>query len=149
MCDEQNREDIVEELQDLGQNLMESIETIKSFEVYKHDDAEPIHLSFGDYKHPNEQDFLKYLQYNKGDELLDSQKLNITYMGIDYSFNRVVAETEDYTSFMLISKQPVDRDEKRGMLVVVDATGVVFLSTCKSNLFGQFNLDFISAVYNQ
>ena len=74
------------------------------------------------------------------------QAIEFIYLGEKFLFMRVGAITDNYFSFFLLSKNPIG-DSKRGLILIVDASGVVFFATCKYENIKQFNLDLMNVLY--
>lgn len=134
-----------EQIDEIGRVIVESIRELESLEIYKEQES-TIHACYKTDRSSNIQDFQKFLDYQEGDELRDTKCLSCHYKGTKYSFNRIAASTEDYVSFIFISNEPVG-DSKNGMIVIVDASGVIFIATCKLDALRKFNLDIMSILY--
>lgn len=142
MCDE---EVSFEQIDEVGQGLVENVRDLESLEIYK-EQENAVHVSYKTDKSSNIRDFLKFLDYSDGDERRDPTYLSCHYKGVRYCFNRAIASTDDYVSLMFISSDPVG-DSKRGMIILVDASGVIFIATCRSDTLRKFNLDLMSILY--
>lgn len=132
-----------EEIQTIGETLQDSIAEMDTLEIFSLSDA-PVHLAFKTDASSDIGCFTKYCNYESEEDI---SKLSVIYKGISYSFIRAMETTENYKSFALVSKECVN-GEKKGMIVLVDLSGVIFVATCKVGLIGKFNLDFLSCIYS-
>lgn len=142
MCDE---EVSFEQIDEVGRALAESVKNLESLEIYK-EQENIVHVSYKTDKSSNIRDFLRFQDYRKGKEQKDTTYPSFHYKDARYSFNRTLASTEDYVSHLFISCEPVG-DSKRGMIILVDASGVIFIATCVSSSLGNFNLNLMSILY--
>ena len=105
MCD--NGEFSVDELENIGNILVDSVEDLESLEIFIKQESGPIHLAYKTDKSGNIRDFLKFTSYAEGDEFKDANKCNVMCKDIHFSFNRVQEFCQDYAVFILVSKENV------------------------------------------
>lgn len=153
-----------EDLKAIGE-VLQAIEEIQTLEIFviEHSkdnkssvhENEFMHVAYKTDKTEKVEEFSKFLYKHHSiqnsrrmSEIEDASALNACYKETEYAFNRIADENEDYTSFILISKTQV-QGEKKGMIVVVDRSGTIFVATCKANLLGKVNLEMIREIYPQ
>lgn len=144
MCDQEN-EVSYDELLELGVDIQDKIQELDTLEIYAANCGGPLHLAFKTEKSGDIQSLMKYCNYKENDEYQDVYKLNATYKGNNFSFNRVINNT-DYNSFILISKESI-QGEKKGMIVIADPSNVIFVATGKVGILGKLNLDLVACIY--
>lgn len=122
------------------------INHLETLEIFQEDEDENIHFAEGTEKSKNIQDFKKYLNY-KDNQSIDTKDLSCEYQGIKYNFIRATPLDDDNFSFFLISKDQSENAQKKGLIVVADASEVIVIVTCKLEVVQNINLNLISILY--
>lgn len=139
------------EMESVATRVLSNVQDLETLEIYM-DQNTGIHLAFRTEKSENIASLVSFLENT--DPNIDPEegirqslcKSEFIYKGHKYTFNRVAALTEYYISIILISRDEID-GAKRGMILLIDSTGVVFIATCKSEALRKFNLEFVSTLY--
>lgn len=146
-----DKNELEEELQKVAGRLTESVPDLETLEIYAQNEG-LIHLAFNTSKSDNIPSLVSFLDVPEPgpdpEETLRKSLCNneFIYKGFKYTFNRVAALSEDYIAIIMISRDEID-GHKRGLVLVVDAVGVFFIGTCRSEMLRKFNLDFMTALY--
>lgn len=139
------------EIEAMANQIVEQVNGLETLEIYLKQ-ANTIHYvhNIEKTKHiPELLSFLNCAEEGKDLEALLTQKIqsnDFIYLNEKFVFMRVGAITDNYFSFFFLSKNPIG-DCKRGLILIVDASGVVFFATCKYDNIKQFNLDLMNVLY--
>lgn len=141
----------LEQIEEVSKAIVETVSGLETLEIFR-EQSNRIHLAFNTEKSDNIPFLVKFLEnINQEEDLEEGIRKSVTsydfiYKNMKYTFNRVSAVTEDYVALILISRDPVN-DGKLGLILVVDASGVIFIATCKVDILRKFNLDLMSILY--
>ncbi|ELA41475.1 uncharacterized protein VICG_01459 [Vittaforma corneae ATCC 50505] len=141
-------EDIQEQIQEIANRILKSVKDLETLEIYAEQPSK-VHLAFKTDKSDNIPSLVGFL--DDIDQEMDPEEglkrslceSEFIYKNEKYTFNRITSITEDFISVILISRDPIN-GYKRGLILFVDASGVVVIATCKSDVLRQFNLDLTS-----
>lgn len=140
-----------EQLRELANKLTQGVPDLDTLEIYTEHDG-LIHLAANTTKSDNIPSLVRFFEAvdpNVEPEEALRKSLcdnDFVYKGEKYTFNRIAVLSEDYIAIIMISKDEIN-GSKRGLILVVDAAGIVFIGTCRSEMLRKFNLDFMSALY--
>lgn len=151
MAQEIDEDNTQQEIKKIADMILNNVKDLETLEVYVEQPSK-IHLAYKTDKSNNIPSLVNFLD-DVDQELEPEEGLKkslceseFIYKNEKYTFNRISAITEDYISVILISRNLID-GHKRGLILLVDAFGVVFIATCKSDALRQFNLDLTSIIY--
>lgn len=137
-------------IQGLGSSL-QNIEGIHTLEVCLAEDPSQSYV-YNTEKSTNIADLINFMNNVDSEGNLEAelaQKISespFIYQGYKYAFNRIAEITEDFCAFMLISSEPID-GMKRGLVLIIDATGVVIIATCGFDKLRKFYFDLSNILY--
>lgn len=142
---------VKENIEDLKKRIQENVENLETLEIFG-DDPVNIHLAHNTEKSDNIPELVSFLGSINPD--LEPEegvreslcKSEFIYGHQKYTFNRVTAIMEDYISVIMISRDPIN-NHKRGLVLIVDASGIIIIATCNAEALRKFNLDLMSTVY--
>lgn len=144
-------DETVERIHEIADIISTNIDALETLEIYAEQPAK-VHLAFNTEKSENIPNLISFLenakQYADTDEALGRKlaEQEFIYSNSKYTFNRVAPDSLGYTSVMFISRNEINKT-KRGLIFVLDDSGVAFIATCKSDLLRKFNLDLMSVLY--
>jgi len=140
-----------EQLQAIADRLNKSVANLETLEIYS-EQEDMIHLAFNTTKSDNIPSLISFLDLEEtGPDPEEALRKSLCssdfiYKGAKYTFNRISALSEEYIAIIMISRDEID-GHKRGLILVMDAVGVIFIGTCKSEMLRKFNFDFMSTLY--
>ncbi|KAI5152222.1 hypothetical protein ENBRE01_2664, partial [Enteropsectra breve] len=92
----------------IAEDINDKILDIDTLEIYKY----PHHVACKTEKSKNIQEFEKFVSFDPSNTDADVNELAVNYKDINFSFNRISADTDDYKAYMLLAKEVVDGDKK-------------------------------------
>lgn len=146
-----NGEVELDEITSIAEQLIKDVSGLLTLEIYRNQ-ANTVHYAYKMEKTANIPELINFLNSEEESSNMEkflSEKIRskeFIYLGEKFVFTRVGAITSDYFTFLFISKNPIG-ECKRGLILVVDASGVVFFATCKHDSLNQFNLSLMSVLY--
>lgn len=139
----------LEQIEEISNTIKTNVSELETLEIYR-EQADRIHVAYNTEKSENIPSLVKFLEKIDGDiEEGISKGINsqdFVYQNMKYAFNRISAITEDYISIILISKEATESG-KKGLILIIDASGVIFIATCKIEALRKFNNDLMSILY--
>ena len=139
------------EIESLANQIISQVKGLETLEIYRKQ-KNTIHFAHNIEKTQNIPHLISFLNFEeegKDMETILTQKIQsaeFVYLNEKFLFMRVGAITDSYFTFFFLSKNPIG-DSKRGLILVVDASAVVFFATCKYDNIKQFNLDLMNILY--
>lgn len=139
------------EIESIAEEIISKVPGLLSLEIYRNQE-DNVHFAYQMEKTKNIPELISFL--NSEEEAVDMEKFlsdkirssEFVYLGDKFVFTRVGAITPDYFTFLFVSKNVIG-DCKRGLILIVDSSGVVFFTTCKHDSLNQFNLSLMSILY--
>lgn len=135
----------VEEIKEISEQIVENISNLDSLEVFLKQDGVPdIHLAYKIEKSENISDFLKYLVFSNNPQQ-ETQSLSCEYQNSKFIYNTHTIEEggANSTSFILLSSGGI----KKGMVILVDASGAIFIATCPVEFLRTLNYNLYKVLY--
>lgn len=126
-----------EEIEEISQLIVENVKELETLEVFlRQDGADDIHFVHNIEKSENIEDFLKYAK--------ETQMLNCEYMNCKFIYNKSSYDDEtNSTTYILISSGEI----KKGMIIIVDVSGAIFIATCVVDLLRGLNYNLYKVLY--
>lgn len=154
--------DIIDEIplkqvEDYVKVIIDNVKDLQTLEVYR-EQKNKIHLTYNTDKSENIPSLISFLDNLGSDANVDQefafeQKLSesastseFLYKKNKYTFNRVAGVTDESIATIFISRDAID-GQKIGLLLILDASGVIFIGTCKVEALRRFNLELMTALY--
>jgi hypothetical protein len=140
-----------EEIKSIATEIITNMPSLLTLEIFRKQQNN-VHFVHQMDKTENIPELISFLNSDEEVENMEaflSEKIrarDFIYQNTKFVFTRVGAITADYFSFLFVSSVPI-QDSKRGLILIVDASGVVFFATCKQDQLNPFNLKLMSCLY--
>lgn len=143
MCDE----NLVggEEIEQVAQEIIDNTKELKSLEIFlRQPGADDIHVVNKTEKAENIDEFLKYITFRDNEP--ERSCYSIEYQNIKFILNQAtpVDEGTGAISYLLMSS---DKNNRIGMVIVVDPSNAIFIATCELDELRNLNYNLYKALY--
>ncbi|KAM0680971.1 hypothetical protein GINT2_000753 [Glugoides intestinalis] len=147
----------LEQVEEYVEVIKSSVKDLETLEVYC-EQKNGIHLAYNTEKSENIPHLVSFLNdlgldANVDQEAEFQQKLSksasasdFLYKNNKYTFNRVAGVSDENISTIFISRDAVN-GQKLALLLILDASGVIFIATCKVEALRRFNLELMTVLY--